>query len=32
VNIQGKTKGELITIVSTLGGTSHYMPIMIGSM
>jgi hypothetical protein len=32
VNIQGKTKGELITIVSTLNGTSHYMPIMIGSM
>ena len=31
VNAQGKTKGELITIVSNSGGIKHYMPILIGS-
>jgi hypothetical protein len=31
VNAQGRTKSELVTIVSTLGSTSHYMPILIGS-
>lgn len=30
-NIQGKTKGELISIVSSSNGVNHYMPIMIGS-
>ncbi len=30
-NAQGKTKGELITIVSNLNGMKHYMPILIGS-
>ena len=31
VNTAGKTGSELITIVSTRGNTSHYMPILIGS-
>jgi hypothetical protein len=31
VNTAGRTGSELITIVSTRGGTSHYMPILIGS-
>ena len=31
VNVQGRTKGELVTIVSDDGTTKHYMPIMIGS-
>jgi hypothetical protein len=31
VNGAGKTQGELITIVSNLNGTKHYMPILIGS-
>ena len=31
VNTACKTGSELITIVSTRGGTSHYMPILIGS-
>ncbi len=30
-NVQGKTKGELLSIVSTANGVNHYMPIMIGS-
>ncbi|HEY8074062.1 MAG TPA: hypothetical protein VIF62_08135 [Labilithrix sp.] len=30
-NTAGKTGGELVTIVSNLNGTKHYMPIMIGS-
>jgi len=30
-NIQGKTKGELLSIVSTSNGVNHYMPIMISS-
>ena len=32
VNTAGTTKGELMTVTSTLGSTSHYMPILIGSM
>lgn len=31
VNTAGKTNSELITIVSQRGGTSHYMPILIGN-
>jgi len=31
VNTQGRTKGELISIVSDNGKSKHYMPIMIGS-
>ena len=31
VNTAGKTGAELITVVSKRGGTSHYMPILIGS-
>jgi hypothetical protein len=31
VNSAGKTNSELITIVSQRGGTSHYMPILIGN-
>ena len=31
VNTAGRTGSELITIVSTRGGASHYMPILIGS-
>jgi hypothetical protein len=31
VHTQGKTKAELITIVSAQGSTKHYMPILIGS-
>ena len=31
VNTAGKTNSELITIVSTRNGTSHYMPILIGN-
>jgi len=30
-NTQGKTKAELITIVSQQGQTKHYMPILVGS-
>ena len=30
VNTAGKTNTELVTIVSTHAGTSHYMPILIG--
>jgi hypothetical protein len=30
-NVQGKTKAELISIVSTSNGVSHYMPILVGS-
>ena len=32
VSAQGKTKAELITIVSSNGTGTHYMPILIGSM
>lgn len=32
VNTAGTTKAELITLTSTLGTVSHYMPILIGSM
>jgi hypothetical protein len=28
----GKTKGELVTIISTQGSKKHFMPILIGSM
>jgi hypothetical protein len=31
VNGQGRTKAELITIVSSLGAQTHYQPILIGS-
>ncbi len=31
VNTAGKTSTELITIVSTQAGVSHYMPILIGN-
>lgn len=31
VNTAGKTNSELVTIVSTKAGTSHYMPILIGN-
>jgi len=31
VNEAGKTGSELVTIVSTKGSTSHYMPILISS-
>jgi hypothetical protein len=31
VNSAGKLKGELLVFRSTLGGLSHYMPILIGS-
>ena len=31
VNTAGKTNTELVTIVSTHAGTSHYMPILIGN-
>lgn len=31
VKAQGRTKSELVTIVSSSGGTNHYMPILIGS-
>jgi hypothetical protein len=30
-NTVGRLKGELLTIVSTLNGTKHYMPILVGS-
>jgi hypothetical protein len=32
VNQAGRTKGELVTIVSTQGTKKHYMPLLIGSM
>jgi hypothetical protein len=31
VNTAGKTNTELVTIVSTRAGTSHYMPLLIGN-
>ena len=31
VKTVGKLKGELLTIVSTLNGVNHYMPILVGS-
>jgi hypothetical protein len=32
VNTAGKSKGELVTIVSSMRGQKHYMPMLIGSM
>jgi len=32
VDTAGKSKAELVTIVSTQGSKKHYMPILIGSM
>jgi hypothetical protein len=31
VNVVGPAKAEMLTLVSTMGGVSHYMPVLIGS-